>query len=107
MIGFSEPELRLLAWLVRVAQQVVPANHVAAPAIPAILARLTAIGSCSPTRTPDDDRPPEFEQDNMIGTAEAARRLGVTRRAIQQRIERGRLPADRIGQTWAIREDDL
>ncbi|WP_330475801.1 helix-turn-helix domain-containing protein [Terrabacter sp. C0L_2] len=42
-----------------------------------------------------------------ISVAEAARRLGVGERRVQQRIADGSLPAERIGQRWAIDERDL
>lgn len=38
----------------------------------------------------------------MYSVPEAAARLGVTRQAVQQRIDSGSLPAVRIGKTWAI-----
>lgn len=42
-----------------------------------------------------------------LSVAEAARRLGVGERRVQQRIADGSLPAERIGQRWAIDERDL
>lgn len=42
-----------------------------------------------------------------ISVAQAARRLGVGERRVQQRIADGSLPAERIGQRWAIDERDL
>ena len=42
-----------------------------------------------------------------IGVAEAAQRLNVSERRVQQRIADGSLPAERIGQRWAIDERDL
>ena len=42
-----------------------------------------------------------------ISVAEAARRLGVGERRVQQRIADGSLPAERIGGRWAIDERDL
>ena len=42
-----------------------------------------------------------------ISVAEAARRLAVSERRVQQRIADGSLPAERIGQRWAIDERDL
>jgi len=39
----------------------------------------------------------------IIGTADAAARLGVTMRRVQILCEQGRIPgAQRIGRTWAI-----
>ena len=42
-----------------------------------------------------------------MSVAEAARRLGVGERRVQQRIADGSLPAERIGGRWAIDERDL
>lgn len=42
-----------------------------------------------------------------LSVAEAARRLGVGERRVQQRIADGSLPAERIGQRWVIDERDL
>lgn len=41
-----------------------------------------------------------------ITCPQAAERLGVTTRAIQQAIQRGKLPAFKMGRLWRIREDD-
>ena len=42
-----------------------------------------------------------------ISVAEAARQLGVGERRVLQRIADGSLPAERIGERWAIDERDL
>lgn len=46
-----------------------------------------------------------------VTVTEAAKRLGITRRAVLGRIERGTLPAEKIGDgrtsAYLIREDDL
>lgn len=48
---------------------------------------------------------------DKITVTEAAKRLGITRRAVLGRIERGTLPAEKIGDgrtsAYLIREDDL
>jgi excisionase family DNA binding protein len=44
---------------------------------------------------------------NLIGTKEAAEKLGVSLRRVQQLIELGRLPAKRIGRDYLIEEKDL
>ena len=103
----TDSELRLLDWLVRVAKQFVPANHVAAEYIPALLTRIAAISGCSSTRTPQPAHSRQLWAGNGITTSDAAERLGVTQRAIQQRIQRGTLPAHRVGRTWVIYEEDL
>ncbi len=43
----------------------------------------------------------------LIGTKEAARRLNVSIRRVQALIADGRLPAEKIGNSYAIREADL
>ena len=44
----------------------------------------------------------------MIGTNEAAKRLGVTPRRILQFIEQGRLPdAEQVSGRWIISDDDI
>lgn len=43
----------------------------------------------------------------LLSVAEAAQRLGVTRARVNQFISENRLPAQRIGRSFAIREEDL
>jgi len=43
----------------------------------------------------------------LLSVAEAAKRLGVTRARVNQFINEKRLPAQRIGRSFAIREEDL
>lgn len=45
--------------------------------------------------------------DQHLTTAQAAKRVGVTRRAILKWIERGRLPAEKHGRDWSINPADL
>lgn len=44
---------------------------------------------------------------SFIGTKEAAKRLHVSVRRIQALISAGRLPAEKIGNSFAIKESDL
>jgi len=44
---------------------------------------------------------------DLIGTKEAAEKLGVSLRRVQQLIELGTLPAQRIGRDYLIQEKDL
>jgi len=43
----------------------------------------------------------------LIGTAEAARRLGVSKARVIRLILDGRLPANKIGNSYAINARDL
>ncbi len=43
----------------------------------------------------------------LLGTKEAAKKLGVSLRRVQQLIELGTLPAQRIGRDYLIQEKDL
>jgi excisionase family DNA binding protein len=43
----------------------------------------------------------------LLSVAEAAQKLGVTRARVNQFINENRLPAQRIGRSFAIREEDL
>lgn len=43
----------------------------------------------------------------ILSTAEAAARLGVSRRRVQALISEGRIPAAKHGRDWIIREPDL
>jgi excisionase family DNA binding protein len=43
----------------------------------------------------------------ILSVAEAAEKLGVTRRRVNQLIDKNRLPAQRVGRAFVIREDDL
>ncbi len=44
---------------------------------------------------------------DLIGTKEAAEKLGVSLRRVQQLIELGTLPVQRIGRDYLIQEKDL
>jgi excisionase family DNA binding protein len=44
---------------------------------------------------------------NLLTTEESAERLGVTKRRVQAMIRDGRLPAEKMGRDWFIREEDL
>ena len=43
----------------------------------------------------------------QLTTPQAAERLGVSIYRIQQFIREGRLPAEKVGRDWLIREGDL
>lgn len=43
----------------------------------------------------------------LLTTKEAAERLGISIRRVQELIKSGRLPADRFGRAFVIRESDL
>jgi excisionase family DNA binding protein len=43
----------------------------------------------------------------LLGTKEAAEKLGVSLRRVQQLIEQKTLPAQRIGRDYLIQEKDL
>jgi excisionase family DNA binding protein len=43
----------------------------------------------------------------LLTTPEAAERLGITLARVQQLIWKGRLPAQKIGRDYVIKEDDL
>ena len=45
--------------------------------------------------------------DALLGTRDAATRLGITPRRVVALIRAGRLPALRVGRSWVIREADL
>lgn len=47
------------------------------------------------------------EEDKTITVKEAAEKLGVSPRRVQQLIKAGRLPATTFGDVKAIRESDL
>ena len=44
---------------------------------------------------------------SLIGTREAAKRLNISIRRVQALITAGRLPAEKIGNSFAIKEADL
>ena len=43
----------------------------------------------------------------LLSVAEAAQKLGVSRGRVNQLIDNNRLPAQRIGRAFVIREEDL
>lgn len=43
----------------------------------------------------------------LLSVAEAAKKLGVTRGRVNQLIANNRLPAQKIGRAYVVREDDL
>jgi excisionase family DNA binding protein len=43
----------------------------------------------------------------MITVGEAAKRLAISRRRVLALIQMGRLPAERFGNTYALKEADL
>jgi excisionase family DNA binding protein len=43
----------------------------------------------------------------MLSTAQAAERLGITRQAVFNLIQRGALTADRVGRAWLVHEDSV
>lgn len=47
------------------------------------------------------------ETNNLLSVAEAAERLGLTRARVNQFISENRLPAQKIGRSFVIREKDL
>ncbi|MDX6270001.1 MAG: Helix-turn-helix domain [Acidobacteriota bacterium] len=44
---------------------------------------------------------------NLLTTNEVAARLGVTIKRVQAMIRDGRLPAEKMGRDYLIKEDDL
>ena len=43
----------------------------------------------------------------LLGTKEAAEKLGISLRRVQQLVETGTLPAQKIGRDYLIQEKDL
>ena len=43
----------------------------------------------------------------LVSVTEAAQTLGITRTSVQQRIDAGKLPAVKVGATWAIPQSAL
>jgi excisionase family DNA binding protein len=44
---------------------------------------------------------------NLIGTKEAAERLGISQQRVQALIKTGKLPANLVGRDYVIKEEDL
>ncbi len=98
----SAGELRLLAWFVRVARQILPADHPAAKHTAVMLRRLDAHLGVARERNPVTVPGGELSHGNALSTREAAELLGVTQRRVQQRIAAGEIPARRVGRTYII-----
>ncbi|HEV8174342.1 MAG TPA: helix-turn-helix domain-containing protein [Actinoplanes sp.] len=100
MISPRTAELSLVA--LAVAWRVARRNGSPKPA-DWVAAEAELAAASAPTRTTFATTPapvPPFEQ---IDVAEAARRLGVTVRAVQKRCAAGTLPAHRVGKrSWVI-----
>jgi excisionase family DNA binding protein len=47
------------------------------------------------------------EENKLLSVAEAAEKLGVSRGRVNTFISEGRLPAQRIGRSYAVKESDL
>lgn len=47
------------------------------------------------------------EKTNLLSVMEAAKKLGVSRWRVNQFINDGRLPAQKIGRSYIIKESDL
>lgn len=45
--------------------------------------------------------------DNLISTKEAAEKLGISLRRVQALVTSGRLPAQKIGNSYVVKEADL
>lgn len=43
----------------------------------------------------------------LITSAQAAEKLGISMRRVQELIKTGRLPAQQFGRTYVVEEDDL
>jgi excisionase family DNA binding protein len=98
----SAGELRLLAWFVRVARQILPADHPAAKHTGTMLRRLDAHLSVARERNPGTAPGGELSYGTALSTREVAALLGVTQRRVQQRIAAGEIPARRVGRTYVI-----
>ncbi len=48
-----------------------------------------------------------MKNDKLLSTVEAAESLGVNRQRVQALITEGRLPAQKIGNSYVIKESDL
>ena len=103
----SAGELRLLAWFVRVARQILPADHPAAKQTGVMLRRLDAHLGVARERNPETPRNGELKHGTTMSTREAAALLGVSQRRVQQRIAAGEIPARRVGRTWIIETEAL
>jgi excisionase family DNA binding protein len=103
----SPGELRLLAWFVRVARQMIPADHPAAKHTGTILRRLDARLGVARERNPETPRNGKMKHGTTMSTREAAALLGVSQRRVQQRIAAGEIPARRVGRTYIIETEAL
>lgn len=64
-----------------------------------------SLHECDLTSSPDPDA--AVVDGAHVGTADAARRLGVSASYVRQLIAAGDLPATRIGRAWRVLETDL
>ena len=65
----------------------------------------SSLHECDLTSSPDPDA--AVVDGAQVGTADAARRLGVSASYVRQLIAAGDLPAVRVGRAWRILEADL
>lgn len=70
-----------------------------------LAARLVAAQGSSAVQSPPHQE--VVVNENLLSTSEVAAILGITRRRVLALIKAGRLPAQRIGDSWIIRRQDL
>ncbi|WP_407706095.1 helix-turn-helix domain-containing protein [Actinobaculum suis] len=65
------------------------------------------VGLSALPRTIADARAADTYIPPLLSTTEVARRLGISRQAVTQRLAAGTLPGRRAGNTWVVAEADI
>lgn len=84
-----------------------PAENLTQAATTAVLIATEALGAtavaCSVMTTAEFDTRQGWEAlPELVSPTEAAQILGVSRQAVQQRIDAGTLPAEQVGRSWVL-----
>lgn len=105
---FSEPELHRLNYAVQVAEAATaPGNPVAKHLLDLRVRVEQELEDLSRRRNESLCSTGELDRDELVGTADAARILGISQRRIQQLIRDGDLEATVVNGTFVIRQKDL
>jgi excisionase family DNA binding protein len=104
---FRVKQLELIHYYVRVADSVLPADHKSRDGLDEVRDDVEVQIARSRARTENDAALREFEVDDKITTAEAARLMDCSQRWVQYKIKRGELRAETFGRSYVLNRRDI